>query len=84
MSGQRRVVPPRRGLPGTNSISRPAMAGDPPCQIGDGDFFGGADVIDAEMLAFFAHHHDAGDQVVDEAEAARFLAGALDVEAQRA
>ena len=44
----------------------------------------GADMIDAEMLALVAHHHDAGHQVVDEAEAARFLAGALDLEAQPA
>src|SRR6185437_4872994 len=42
-----------------------------------------ADVINAEMLAFFAHHEDAGDQIVDEAEAAGLLAGALDPEAQR-
>ena len=37
-----------------------------------------ADVIDAEMLALVAHHHDAGDQIVDEAEAAGLRAGALD------
>ena len=46
-------------------------------QVGDGDFLGGADVIDAEMLAFVAHHHDPGHQVVDEAEAACLLAAAL-------
>ena len=50
--------------------------------MGNGDFLGGADVIDAEMLALVAHHHDAGDKIVDEAEAARFLAGALDIELQ--
>ena len=60
------------------------MRRDPPRQIGNGDFLHGTDVINAEMLALLSPHHDAGHQVVDEAEAARLLAGALDFEAQLA
>ncbi len=55
-----------------------------PRQIGDRYLLHGADVIDAEMVALFAHDHDAGHQVVDEAEAAGLFAGALDLEAQGA
>ena len=81
MSGQRRVVPPARRGPATSSISRPACAATRLRKIGDGDLLRGADVIDAEMLALFAHHQHAGDEIVDEAEAAGLLPGALDLEA---
>ena len=33
------------------------MGRDPPREVGDGDLFQGADMIDAEMLALGAHHH---------------------------
>ena len=83
MSGQRRGVPPGGRLAGDELDLAPGMGRDAARQLGDRDLLRGADVIDAEMLAFLAHHHDAGDEIVDEAEAARLLAGALDVEAQR-
>ena len=60
------------------------MRGHAARKVGDADFFRCADVIDAEMLAFFTHHQDAGDEVVDEAEAARFLPAPLDFEPDRA
>ena len=56
--------------------------GDTLRKVCNGDFFRGADMIDAEVFALLAHEHDAGDQIVDEAEAARLPAGALNVEAQ--
>ena len=56
------------------------MGRDPPREVGDGDLLGGADVIDAEMLALLAHHHHAGDEIVDVAEAAGLLAVALNFE----
>ena len=83
MSGQRRAVPPGAGLPATRSIVTPGLRCHAARKVGDADFFRGADVINAEMLAFFTHHHDAGDKVVDEAEAARFLPAALDFEPDR-
>ena len=43
---------------------------------------GGADVIDAEMLALLAHHHHARDEIVDVAEAPGLQAVALDLERQ--
>src|SRR5437763_542895 len=53
-------------------------------EIGDGDVVHGADVIDAEMLAFVAHHQDAADEVVDMAEAAGLATVALQLERQLA
>ena len=54
------------------------MGGDARGEVGDGDLLGGADVIDAEVLALGAHHHDAADQIVDVAEAAGLAAVALE------
>ena len=82
MSGQRRGVPPAAAAPGTSSISRPAAPATRRARSAIVDLLHGADVIDAEMLALVAHHHDAGDEIVDEAEAAGLRAGALDLEAQ--
>ena len=81
MSGQRRSSAAGRWRAGDQLNLPSGMAGDAPREVGDGNLLTGADVIDAEMLALVAHHHDAGHQVVDEAETARFLAAALDVEA---
>ena len=74
------MVPPGRGAPGTISISRLARAAMRHGEVRDGDLFHRADVIDAEMLALLAHGHDAGDQIVDEAEAACLLSAALNLE----
>ena len=57
MSGQRRSVPPAGAGRAINSISRPAWAATRRGEIGDGDLFGRADMIDAEMLALCPHHH---------------------------
>src|SRR5581483_7586966 len=38
------------------------------------------DMVDAEVLAALAHHHDAGNEIVDMTEAAGFLPAALDLE----
>ncbi len=56
------------------------MGRDPPGHIADGDLLGGADVIDAEMLALVAHHHHAAHQIVDVAEAAGLAAVAVHFE----
>src|SRR5579862_335934 len=56
--------------------------GDAPRKIGNRDLFCRADMIDAEVFALLTHNHDAGDQIVDEAETARLPAGALNLEAQ--
>ena len=84
MSGQRRSVPPAGAGRGTNAISRPAWAAMRSASVGDRDLFGRADVVDAEMLALRAHHHDAAHEIVDVAEAAGLAAVALDLERQRA
>ena len=70
MSGQRRGVPPAGAGRGASAISRPAMGRHAAGELGDGDLLGRADVIDAEMLALLAHHHDAAHEIVDMAEAA--------------
>src|SRR6185437_5091639 len=62
----------------TSDLSR-----DPARDVGDGDFFHGPDVIDAEMLSFFFFKQKTAYEIVDETEAARFLTGALDFETQR-
>src|SRR6187200_3103643 len=73
----------RRGFSRDQSDLTPVNARNPVREIGDRHFFHGADVIDAEVLTLLAHDHDAGNEVVDEAEAARLLPGALDLEPKR-
>src|SRR5262249_60205505 len=53
-------------------------------EIGDADFFRGAHVVDAEVLALPSYDHHALHQIVDVAEAARLGAAALDRERNRA
>ena len=80
MSGQRRCVPPAGAGPGIELDLAAGMGRDALRQPGDADLLGGADVIDAEMLAALAHDHDAVGEVVDMAEAARLAAVALNFE----
>ena len=80
MSGQRRVGAALRARAWDKFDLAAGMSCDPAGEVGDRDLFGGADMIDAEMLALVAHHHDARDEIVDMAEAAGLPAVALDLE----
>src|SRR3954465_2981039 len=60
----------------------PSMRGDARGQLGDRDLLPGADMIDAEVLALGAHHHDPADEIIDMAEAAGLAAVALELEWQ--
>ena len=41
-------------------------------------------MIDAQVVAFFQHHHDSRNQIVDEAKASCLFAASLNLNFQRA
>src|SRR5204863_1408259 len=53
-------------------------------EVGNGDLFRSADMIDAEVLAALAHDHHPRDEIIDVTEAARLFSAPLDRKGERA